>query len=39
LIEQRYGSFSSHGPEFMIRWSDQRLREAAARLSNGDWRA
>ncbi|OAI39304.1 hypothetical protein AYO39_00470 [Actinobacteria bacterium SCGC AG-212-D09] len=32
FIEQRYGSFLSHGPEFMIRWTDQRLSEAAAGL-------
>ncbi len=37
LIEVRYGSFSSPGPKFTLRWTDQRMREAVARLKQGEW--
>ncbi len=36
-VQQRHGDFTSRGAPFMLRWIDQRMREAIIRLRTGDW--
>jgi hypothetical protein len=36
-LVERHGAFGGRGPEFMVDWTDQRIREAGLRLRDGLW--